>query len=223
MTMPNTACLVCSIYRHHERGKKIASLGQSMRVSKFWPLAFGIIAKFDGVCIYTNRLLNDKCYSKEHVVTASSIRKNCDITTRALALVDGHNLWPAERDVNCARSNYTLVNHWGNCPDEDTWCVNTKAKVFAPPRSARGALARTALYMQGRYDVDVSQSIDFSAMRSWREMSLTSHEMLHHQHVFKFQGTVNPFVVHAAAAANLMIGRGRPVRWPTRPCRRRTE
>ncbi|KAG5183093.1 hypothetical protein JKP88DRAFT_241317 [Tribonema minus] len=153
--------------------------------------------RFERICVYTGRSLEGPAWSREHVVPVS-VLKGCGARN---ARGDLHNLFIADRAVNAARRDYTLVEPWGNLRlrlGDDEWMVDARARVFAPPQRARGAVARACLYVRDTYGVDVeSRAIDASALWRWADLPVSDYERRHHVVAQEQQGRCNPYVVGA--------------------------
>ncbi|USD38045.1 endonuclease [Ferrimonas sp. SCSIO 43195] len=124
-------------------------------------------------------------------------RKHCrkDPTFKQME-ADLHNLVPAIGEVNGDRSNYRFSD-MGQTPYQYGQCqmvVDFKAKQVQPPNRARGAIARTYLYMQQQYQVKLSRS-QLQLMQSWNRLyPVTELECQRHRQVSQLQGWPNPYV-----------------------------
>lgn len=146
----------------------------------------------------------------EHVVPAwqfghqlqcwqSGGRKNCsknDPIFRKME-ADLHNLTPAIGEVNGDRSNFNF-SQW-NGTDGATYgqCemqVNFKAHKAMPPEWARGAIARTYLYMSEQYGFRLSRQQQ-QLMQAWdKTYPVDAWECERERRIEKIQGNHNPFV-----------------------------
>ena len=122
-------------------------------------------------CIYSYEGLTHLTHSFEHVVPRS-------VLTRAganAACGDRRNLWPCHLKINCLRSNYKY-DEWG---DDETWKVDSKHKVFCPPRHARGIIARTCSLMADEYGVHkaINDSVlDDELLMKWLHIEISDYE-----------------------------------------------
>ncbi|GGP48749.1 deoxyribonuclease [Shewanella saliphila] len=89
-------------------------------------------------------------------------RKNCGKNNDEFKKMEAdlHNLVPAIGEVNGDRSNYRFsdwngtANQYGQCD----MIVDFKGRKVQPPARARGQIARTYLYMQQTYGLQISSS-----------------------------------------------------------------
>ena len=125
-------------------------------------------------------------------------RKNCKKDKRFKAMeADMHNLVPALGEVNGDRAHYRFTD-MGQTPFQYGHCqmvVDFKGRKAQPPERARGAIARTYLYMQEQYRVKLSGS-QLKLMQSWdRLYPVTALECERHRLVSQQQGWPNPHLV----------------------------
>ena len=90
-------------------------------------------------------------------------RKNCtrNDTVFKRMEADLHNLTPAIGEVNGDRSNYRFSqwkNSYGANYGQCAMKVDFKSRIAEPPARARGAIARTYLYMQQEYKLSMSST-----------------------------------------------------------------
>ncbi len=151
----------------------------------------------------------------EHVVPASTLgselacwqdggRKGCrgDEDFHTLE-ADLHNLAPAIGEVNGDRSNYQfgywhtdLGAFYGTCEMK----VDFKGRQAHPPQRSRGAIARTYLYMQDRYNIQLSQR-EQELFQSWNDaFAPDAWECTRNEQLTRLQGNDNPFVTQACRA-----------------------
>lgn len=111
---------------------------------------------------------------------------------------DLHNLTPAVGEVNGDRSNLNF-SQWngidgatyGRCEVQ----VNFKQRRVMPPARARGAIARTYLYMSDRYGFRLSKA-QTQLMQAWnRQYPVNQWECIRDQRIERIQGNHNPYVV----------------------------
>ncbi|ELS3717101.1 endonuclease I family protein [Vibrio fluvialis] len=126
-------------------------------------------------------------------------RKECSRNDTAFKRMEAdlHNLTPAIGEVNGDRSNLNF-SQW-NGTDGATYgqCemqVNFQQRKVMPPERARGAIARTYLYMSEEYGFRLSKS-QTQLMQVWnRQYPVDKWECERDQRIFKIQGNHNPFV-----------------------------
>lgn len=119
--------------------------------------------------------------------------------TFARAEADLHNLVPAIGEVNGDRSNMplTVVNvrpeiakQYGRCE----MVIDFKNRKAMPPERARGAVGRTYLYMNDRYNLNLSTQ-DRRVYEEWnRKYPPTQKEKTRNQDVACKMGWGNPYV-----------------------------
>jgi len=111
---------------------------------------------FERVCVYTSVILDDFSYSREHIVPLRRLKT-------AEARAELHNVWPCNMGLNIQRSSHRFG-------DGDEMSIQHKHKVFVPPcTEARGLIARTCLYMQNQFNVDLRHVIDQEVLDAWLE------------------------------------------------------
>ncbi len=110
---------------------------------------------------------------------------------------DLHNLTPAIGEVNGDRSNFNF-SQWngldgvtyGQCEMQ----VNFKGRKAMPPQRARGAIARTYLYMSAEHGFKLSSS-QTKLMQAWNKTyPVDDWECTREERIYKIQGNRNPFV-----------------------------
>lgn len=83
---------------------------------------------------------------------------------------DMHNLQPAIGEINGDRSNFRFgeftknFNQYGQCQ----FAVDFKGRQVQPRNEIKGVIARTYLYMTGRYELNIS-SREMKLMNVWNE------------------------------------------------------
>ncbi|MCF7364266.1 endonuclease [Vibrio sp. A1-b2] len=121
---------------------------------------------------------------------------NSDAVFRRME-ADLHNLTPAIGEVNGDRSNFNF-SQWngldgvtyGQCEMQ----VNFKGRKAMPPERARGAIARTYLYMSAEHGFKLSNS-QTKLMQAWNKTyPVDEWECERERRIFKVQGNRNPFV-----------------------------
>ncbi|OBT17368.1 deoxyribonuclease I [Vibrio sp. UCD-FRSSP16_10] len=146
----------------------------------------------------------------EHIVPAAQLgkqrqcwqeggRSNCTKSDPIYKEMEAdlHNLVPAIGEVNGDRSNYDFSQwngvhgvSYGQCKMQ----VSFKDDKVMPPTYARGAIARTYLYMKQQYPITLSSS-QIKLMQAWNKTyAVTDWECKRDQLITKIQGNSNPFV-----------------------------
>jgi endonuclease I len=127
-------------------------------------------------CLYTGNKLPIGNLSVEHVIPRS-YSKYYHIESKILN--DVYNLHVADRHLNILRQNYTFVDFSLKPQNKHTWTIDSKSKIFCPPRSSRGPIARTIFHMINKYPIiatDIDKVIDKKALYNWMKYDLTSYE-----------------------------------------------
>ena len=124
-------------------------------------------------------------------------RKNCKKDAEFKRMeADMHNLVPAIGEVNGDRSNYRFSD-WNGEPSQYGACsmiVDFKGRKVQPTEVARGAIARTYLYMYDRYNLKLSKA-DQRLMNAWNKMyPVSDWECERNELVREAQGNGNKFV-----------------------------
>lgn len=124
-------------------------------------------------------------------------RKACKKVTKFKQMEgDMHNLVPAIGEVNGDRSNYGF-SEWNGLPTQYGQCemlVDFKARKVQPPLQSRGAIARSYLYMQQRYNFKLSKQ-DQKLYQAWnKRFPSTRWECKKNDKVKALQGNSNPFI-----------------------------
>jgi len=125
------------------------------------------------ICLYSGVHLSPLTTSVEHILPVSKLK------TRE-ARLDLHNMYSCDIGINLYRSNYKFVNG-------TEFDINHKRKTFVPPLLSRGVIARTCLYMQETYNVDVCDVIDLDCYEQWLLLNVSSYEQRHSIFVKHFQ------------------------------------
>jgi deoxyribonuclease-1 len=109
---------------------------------------------------------------------------------------DMHNLVPSIGEVNGDRSNYSF-SEWNGIPTQYGQCdilVDFKARKVQPPQHSKGPIARSYLYMQGRYDFKLSKQ-DRRLYEAWdKRFPTTRWECEKNRQIKSIQGNSNPFI-----------------------------
>lgn len=125
-------------------------------------------------------------------------RKNCKRHNTRFKLMEAdlHNLVPAIGEVNGDRSNFNFSD-WNAVPVQYGRCamvVDFKARKVQPPQASRGAIARSYLYMQQRYQFGLS-SQQQRLMQAWdKQHPVGGWECERDRRISSVQGWSNPFV-----------------------------
>ncbi|MGF1760171.1 deoxyribonuclease I [Photobacterium sagamiensis] len=125
-------------------------------------------------------------------------RKNCKKNKQFKRMeADLHNLRPAIGEVNGDRSNYKFLPWNGNSGAFYGQCemkIDFKNRRADPPAKARGAIARTYLYMNQEYKFSLSRQ-QRQLMEAWnRQYPVSSWECERDRRIAKVQDSHNPFV-----------------------------
>ncbi len=112
---------------------------------------------------------------------------------------DLHNLVPAIGEVNGDRSNFRFVesrdqpHQYGQCP----MVVDFKGRRATPPARAKGAIARTYLYMSDRHGLKLARQ-QRQLFSAWSRLyPVTAWECQRNQRIRAVQGNDNPHVTRA--------------------------
>ncbi|GAA3526179.1 endonuclease [Zobellella aerophila] len=125
-------------------------------------------------------------------------RKNCARTDAQFKQMEGdlHNLVPAIGEVNGDRSNYRF-SEWNGRPNQYGRCqmlVDFKGRKVQPPAQSRGTIARTYLYMQQQYKLNIAKQ-QLRLFEAWNRMHPpTDWECERNHRINELQGNPNPFV-----------------------------
>ncbi|MDN3608973.1 endonuclease [Vibrio ostreicida] len=126
-------------------------------------------------------------------------RKNCTKQDSVFRLMEAdlHNLVPAIGEVNGDRSNYRFSQwsgsqgvSYGRCEMQ----IDFKQRKAMPPDRAKGAIARTYLYMTDMYGFKISKQ-QSQLMHAWdNQFPVSEWECLRDKRIFEIQENHNPFV-----------------------------
>jgi len=125
-------------------------------------------------------------------------RKNCGKSDKLFKKMESdlHNLVPAIGEVNGDRSNYRF-SQWNARPVQYGQCemsVDFKGRKAEPPSYTRGKIARTYLYMQSAYSLQISTS-QLKLFKAWdKSYPVDTIECKRDQEITKVQGNHNDFV-----------------------------
>lgn len=153
----------------------------------------------------------------EHVVPAWQLghqlqcwqkggRKNCNRNNKEFKTMvsDLHNLVPAIGEINGDRSNYRFsdwngrTNQYGQCE----MLIDFKQRKVQPPKSVRGHIARTYLYMAQHYKVKLSSS-QLKLYQAWHKMyPPRAWECQRNRRISNIQNKDNAYVTEACLSLN---------------------
>ena len=108
---------------------------------------------------------------------------------------DLHNLVPAIGELNGDRSNYN-ISEWNGVPHQYGQCevaVDFKARKVQPPKTSRGVIARTYLYMHDRYAFKLSKNQE-RLLQVWARHPVSDWECTRDKRIAEGQGWNNSFV-----------------------------
>jgi deoxyribonuclease I len=109
---------------------------------------------------------------------------------------DLHNLVPAIGEVNGDRSNFRF-SQWNAKPGQYGQCamaIDFRHRKAEPPGRARGPIARTYLYMQQTYGLDIAAS-QLKLFKAWdKSYPVDTIECTRDEAIATVQGNHNPFV-----------------------------
>lgn len=112
---------------------------------------------------------------------------------------DLHNLQPAIGEVNGDRGNF-MYSQWNGSEHQYGQCemkIDFKNKLAEPPARARGAIARTWLYMRDQYQISMSKQ-QTQLMNVWNKLyPATAWECERDNRIARVQGNHNPYVQQA--------------------------
>ncbi|MBV4414371.1 deoxyribonuclease I [Enterobacteriaceae bacterium YMB-R22] len=127
-------------------------------------------------------------------------RKACKKDARFRKMeADLHNLQPAIGEINGDRNNF-MFSQWngaggqyGNCAMK----IDFKGKRAEPPAAARGAIARTWLYMRDTWQLKLSRQ-QTQLFHAWnRRYPVSAWECQRDRRIAQRQGNHNPYVQQA--------------------------
>ncbi|MCL2907461.1 endonuclease [Shewanella fodinae] len=125
-------------------------------------------------------------------------RKNCERSSKQFNLMEAdlHNLVPAIGEVNGDRSNYRF-SQWNASAGQYGQCemvVDFKNHKVQPPQRARGAIARTYLYMHDTYQLQLAAAQQ-KLFTAWNhQYPVSEDECRRDDAVAKVQGNHNIYV-----------------------------
>lgn len=125
-------------------------------------------------------------------------RKNCGRSDKQFKKMESdlHNLVPAIGEVNGDRSNYRF-SQWNANPQQYGQCamvIDFKSRKVEPPSYTRGRIARTYLYMQQAYGLNIAKS-QLKLFKAWdKTYPVDTIECQRDVAIANRQGNHNPFV-----------------------------
>ena len=118
---------------------------------------------------------------------------------------DLHNLFPARRDINDARSSFRfgVINgerrQFGNCDFE----VDERQRVVEPRSASQGEIARAMFYMHDEYGMRIFPRLGRTLKRWHLQDPPSSEEKRRNDVIERLQGTRNDYIDHPEHATNL--------------------
>lgn len=139
-------------------------------------------------------------------------RKQCRANNRAFNLIEAdlHNLYPARKDVNTARSSFRFGEVQGETRRFGRTCdfeVNRRARMAEPAPQVRGEVARAMFYMAYQYKDQglVIFKKQAKMLHAWHGSdSPTADEKARNDAIESLQGNRNPFIDDPAMLDNLI-------------------
>lgn len=125
-------------------------------------------------------------------------RKQCQASSAKFREIESdlHNIYPAGRVVNKARSNYPFgevagePRQFGSCDFE----VNSKKRLAEPAVAKRGEVARAMLYLAHQYHLSLRPKTE-KLMKQWdRQDPPGAEEKRREKIIHREQGRENPFI-----------------------------
>lgn len=125
-------------------------------------------------------------------------RKNCEQVSDQFNKMESdlNNLWPAVGEVNADRSNFRysefngIPSQYGQCK----FVTDFKGRKVQPDDISKGQIARTYLYFQDQYGLEISDS-QLKLFNAWNKMyPVTDIERTRNNLIIKLQGHGNKFV-----------------------------
>ncbi len=142
----------------------------------------------------------------EHIFPASwmtydlkcGTRKQCQKNNEQFRIIESdlHNIYPANVQINKARSNYKFANisgekrEFGNCDFE----VNRKSRIAEPKDSIKGEIARAMLYMESQYNLTIKKKTKNLIIKWNRQDPPNKEELRRQKAIYKAQGRENKFI-----------------------------
>lgn len=161
-----------------------------------------------GVTLYCAREFKpfDRQVNVEHVYPMSWVtkalkcgkREQCRQQSDEFNLIesDMHNLYPARKDVNQTRSAYPYAmiegeNHeYAGCDFE----VDYRSRKVEPAAEARGRIARSMMYMQREYGLEI-YGRQQRLLEQWhRQYPPDDEERRRNRIIERIQGSLNPYI-----------------------------
>tara|TARA_B110001450_G_scaffold6682_1_gene6882 strand:- start:1636 stop:2316 length:681 start_codon:yes stop_codon:yes gene_type:complete len=146
--------------------------------------------------LYSNNYYNN-IYSIEHIYPISYLITN-------ESKIDMHNLVKTTKDLNNARSNYKYtdfeeinfnINNKNWIKLDNNNYVNHKKKMFIPNNESKGIIARSILYINDKYNLEINKVINYSILINWYiYYPPDKYEIYHNNYVKNIQNTNNKFI-----------------------------
>jgi len=197
----------------HSDGERIADyLGGAL------PLFWGRLYARGGETLYCGVRFGrerDRRLNVEHVFPMSWVtralgcgrRKQCRERSARFNRIESdlHNLWPARRDVNEARSSFAYSeipgerHAFSGCDFE----VDERGRRAEPRPAARGEIARSMFYMAEEYRLEIFPRQGRLLQRWHAEDPVSDEERRRNDLIEQIQGNRNPFIDDPRRAAQL--------------------
>ncbi|ANF17137.1 DNA-specific endonuclease I [Buchnera aphidicola (Schlechtendalia chinensis)] len=125
-------------------------------------------------------------------------RKNCNHDENYEKIeTDLHNLQPVIGEVNADRSNFMYgelnnsnKHQYGQCSMK----IDFQKKIAEPPNISKGAIARTYLYMNNTYKLNISED-QKKLFEEWnKKYPISDWECKRDKLIFKIQGNHNSYI-----------------------------
>ena len=183
---------------------KISKYNDALRL--FWGKLYGD----GGMTVYSQQRFGDvkpEWMNAEHVFPMAWVvktlkckdRKSCRHHSQKFRYIESdlHNIYPARRDLNTARGNYSF----GEVGDERRWlkfefAIDYERKLVEPPHVNKGEVARCMFYLVDAYDMRLFKK-QAKLLRQWNEQDPPSKEEMRRNNIIeKLQDTRNYFIDH---------------------------
>lgn len=139
--------------------------------------------------------LQKNTIDSEHIVPRSTLGKKSP--DYKLSQSDLHNLRPTVAILNNQRQNYPFIDNINSPHIEISKCdlkITHKAKLVSPPNSKKGTIARTYLYMNDTYSLQLSEQ-ELEQYLRWHKLYPPNNwEIKRNILIQKYQGNTNPWI-----------------------------
>ena len=140
----------------------------------------------------------------EHTWPRSKFNENDSYNAQ---LTDLHHLFPSHSTTNSRRSNYPFAEivkgEIKDCELSSIGKMPSGQKVFQPPRSHRGNVARAMFYFSVRYKIAIDP-IQEHYLREWHNADpVDSKELLRNDRIREIQGNSNPFIEYPSLVGKI--------------------